>query len=144
MRVHRNATPEQQGHASLGAALLKDATRILNAALILREEEHGHAVIALSGQDLTALLRLFAEKMMRHLEEDAGAVAGVLLQARAATVLQINEYRKSIIQNLMALLSMKISERANAARVVFKLRTIQSLMVLVSGFSLLLHRLPPR
>ena len=81
---------------------------------------------------------------MRHLEEDAGAVAGILLQARAATVLQVDEHRKSIIQNLVALLSMKISERANAARIVFKLRTIQSLMVLVSGFSLLLHRLPPR
>ena len=82
--------------------------------------------------------------MMRHLEEDAGTVAGVFLQTRAATVLQINEYRERIVQNLMALLSMKISERANAACVVFELRTIQSLMVLVSGISLLLHRLPPR
>ena len=57
----------------------------------MREEEHGHAVVALVGQELALLLRLLAEEAVRDLEEHAGAVAGVALQAGAAAVLQVDQ-----------------------------------------------------
>ena len=62
VRVDRHLAPKEQRHASLGAALLKHATGILYALVVLREEQHGHAIVALCRQNLAAFLSLFAEK----------------------------------------------------------------------------------
>ena len=80
MRIDRHLAPKEQRHAGLGTALLKHAAGILYALVVLREEQHGHAIVALCRQNLAALLSLFTEKVMRNLEQDAGAVAGVLLE----------------------------------------------------------------
>lgn len=85
----RHLAPKEQRHAGLGAALLKHATGILYALVVLRKEQHGHAIVALCRQNLAALLSLFAKKVMRNLEQDTGTVAGVLLESRAAAVLQV-------------------------------------------------------
>ena len=90
VRIDRHLAPKEQRNAGFGAALLKHAAGILYALLVLREEQHGHAIVALCRQNLAALLSLFAEKVMRNLEQDAGAVAGVLLESRAAAVLQVD------------------------------------------------------
>ncbi len=151
VRINRHAAPEKKRHASLGTALFKHTASIGYAKLILREEEHGHTIVALGRQNLAALLCLFTEEVMRNLEQDTCTVARVLLQARTTTVFKIHQNRKRIVQNLVTLLTVQICERANAARVVFKLRTIQpsrrgvcTCLRRVCGHGLLLHRVPPR
>ena len=47
VRVDRNLAPKEQRHAGLGAAFLKHAAGILYALVVLREEQHGHAIVAL-------------------------------------------------------------------------------------------------
>ena len=91
VRIDGYLAPKEQRYAGLGAALLKHATGILYALVVLREEQHGHAIVALCRQNLAALLGLFTEKVMRNLEQDAGAVAGVLLESRATAVLQVDQ-----------------------------------------------------
>ena len=139
VRVDRHLAPKEQRHAGLGAALLKHATGILYALVVLREEQHGHAIVALCRQNLAALLSLFAEKVMRNLKQDAGAVAGVLLESRAAAVLQVDQNGQRIVQNLVMALAVDIGKRADATCIVVEFGAIKAL--LLSGICL--HRDPP-
>ena len=139
MRVDGHLAPKEQRHAGLGAALLKHAAGILYALVVLREEQHGHAIVALCRQNLTALLSLFTEKVMRNLEQDASAVAGVLLESRAAAVLQVDQNGQCIVQNLVMALTVDIGKRADATCIVVEFGAIKAL--LLSGICL--HRDPP-
>ena len=101
MRVDGHLSPEEQGHALLGAALLEDAACHLRALRVLREEDHGHAVLALVGEQVAVLLSLLAEEAVRNLEQDAGAVAGVSLQALTAAVLEVHKERERVVEQLV-------------------------------------------
>ena len=139
VRIDRHLTPKEQRHAGLGATLLKHAAGILYALVVLREEQHGHAIVALCRQNLAALLGLFSKKVMRNLEQDAGAVAGVLLESRAAAVLQVDQNGQRIVQNLVMALTVDIGKRADATCIVVEFGAIKAL--LLSGICL--HRDPP-
>ena len=139
VRVDRHLAPKEQRHASLGAALLKHAAGILYALLVLREEQHGHAIVALCRQNLATLLSLFTEKVMRNLEQDASAVASVLLESCAAAVLQVDQNGQRIVQNLVMALTVDIGKRADATCIVIEFGAIKAL--LLSGICL--HRDPP-
>ena len=139
VRVDRHLAPKEQRHAGLGAALLKHAAGILYALVVLREEQHGHAIVALCRQNLAALLGLFTEKVMRNLEQDASAVAGVLLESRAAAVLQVDQNGQCVVQNLVMSLTVDIGKRADATCIVVEFGAIKAL--LLSGICL--HRDPP-
>ena len=139
MRIDRHLAPKEQRHAGLSAALLKHAMGILYAPVVLWEEQHGHAIVALCRQNLAALLSLFTEKVMRNLEQDASAVAGVLLESRAAAVLQVDQNGQRIVQNLVMALTVDIGKRADATCVVVEFGAIKAL--LLSGICL--HRDPP-
>ena len=127
VRVDGHLAPEQQGHALLRAAVLEHAARVAVALRVLREEQHGDAVVALCGQDVPLALRLPAEQAMRDLEQHAGAVARVLLQALAAAVLQVHEHRERVVQHRVRALAAKARQRADAACVVLVLRSVQPL-----------------
>ena len=127
VRVHGHLSPEHEGHVGRGAALLEDAARVGDAlGVVVREEEHGHAVVALVGQELALLLRLLAEEAVRDLEEHAGAVAGVALQAGAAAVLQVDQDGKRVVQGLVAALALEVRDGADAAGVVLVLAAVQA------------------
>ncbi len=127
MRVNGHLAPEQQGHALLGASVLEHAARVAVALGVLREEQHGDAVVALGRQDVPLALRLPAEQAVRDLEQHAGAVARVLLQALAAAVLQVHEHRERVVQHRVRALAAKARQRADAACVVLVLRSVQPL-----------------
>ena len=139
VRVDRHLAPKEQRYAGLGAALLKHAAGILYALVVLREEQHGHAIVALCRQNLAAFLSLFSEKVMRDLEQDTGAVAGVLLESRASAVLQVDQNGQRIVQNLVMALTVDIGKRADATCIVVEFGAIKAL--LLSGICL--HRDPP-
>ncbi len=128
MRVDRHLAPKEQRHTGLGAAFLKDAASVLYALVVLRKEQHGDAVVALLRQNLPALLRLLAKEVVRNLEQDAGAVAGVALKAGAASMLEVHQDGKRVIQNLMVTLAVNIGQGADTARVVVELRAVKALL----------------
>ena len=125
VRVDGDFAPEEQRQAALSAAFLEQALCDLDAAFVLREEQHGDAVVAFVGQQVAAFLGLLAEEVVRHLEQDAGAVAGVALQARATTMLKVDENRQGVVNHLMRTDALEVSQRADAARVMLELRTIE-------------------
>ena len=79
MRINRYIAPEQQRHSAARASLFEDSDGACHPLIVAREEQHGHAVIALCGKDVTALLSFLAKEPMRHLEQDAGTITRVLL-----------------------------------------------------------------
>ena len=92
----------------------------------MREEEHGHAVIALVGQQLAFLLGFLAEEAVRDLEQHAGTVAGVALQAGAAAMFEVHEHGKRVVEHGVAALALQMGKRADAARVMFVTGSVQA------------------
>ena len=126
VRVNGDLAPEEHGNAASRATVLEDAPRIAHALFILREEEHGHGVASLIGKDVAALLSLLAEEVVRHLEEDARTVAGVLLEARAPAMLEVHEHRERVVEHLVRPLSRDTRQRTDAACIVLELRAIKA------------------
>ena len=127
MRVDGHLAPEHQRDAALRAPLLERALRVAHArGVVVREEEHGHAVIALVGQQLALLLGLLAEETMRNLEQHAGTVAGIALQAGAATVLKVHEHGKRVVEHGVASLPLQVGQGADAACIVLITGSVQA------------------
>ena len=127
VRVDRHLAPEHQRDAALRAPLLERALRVAHArGVVVREEEHGHAVIALVGQQLAFLLGFLTEEAVRNLEQHAGAVAGVALQTGAAAMFEVHEHGKRVVEHGMAALPLQVGQRADAARVVFVTGSVQA------------------
>ena len=87
--VHGHLAPKEHGQPHVVAALLKELAGLGKELGVAGEEQHGHAVVALVGQEAPALLGLLAEEPVGRLEEDARAVARVGLQAGAPAVVHV-------------------------------------------------------
>ena len=127
MRVHGDLAPEHERDAALRAAALEDLARRRHAGrVVVRKEQHGHAVVSLVGQELPLLLRLLAEEAVRHLEEHARAVSGVALEALSAAMLQVHEHRQRVVERLVAALSVQVRDGADAAGVMLEALAIKT------------------
>ena len=62
---------------------------------------------------------------MRHLEQDAGAIAGVALEALATAVLEVHEHRERVLKQLMRLRAAEVGKCADAAGVMLELLAIE-------------------
>ena len=87
--VHGHLAPKEHGQPHVVAALLKELAGLGKELGVAGEEQHGHAVVALVGQEAPALLGLLAEEPVGRLEEDARAVTRVGLQAGAPAVVHV-------------------------------------------------------
>ena len=64
---------------------------------------------------------------MRHLDEDARAVAGVRLAAARAAMIEIHQNLQGVAHELMRLLALHVDDKAQAAGVVLELRIVKPL-----------------
>ena len=64
------------------------------------------------------------EELVRCLDHDAGAVAGIVLAAAGATVFHVFQDRQRIGDDLVGFVALDICHEANATRIVFKFRGI--------------------
>ena len=95
---------------------------------VRREIDHAHAVLSDVRQFDVRLLRLRDEKLMRHLNENARAIAGVDLAATRAAMIEIHQDLQALLDEIMRLLALDVGDEADAAGVLFKLRIIQALL----------------
>ena len=87
-----------------------------------------HAVLAGGGQvDAEPCGRPPAKKRVRHLQEDAGAVAGVLLAAAGAAVLEVQQDLDRLLDDLVRLAALEVDDEADAAGVVLVARIVEAL-----------------
>ncbi len=131
--VGRHGTPEEQGNPLCGAAILEDALGNLEAFGILGEEEHRDAVVALIRQEVPIALGLAAEEAMRDLEQDARTVAGVVLEALAASMLEVHKDAQRVIYHLVGTLALEVGQGSNAAGIMFKFGAVEPLRSIIAA-----------
>lgn len=78
-----------------------------------------------SGEYAAALLRLFAKEAMRYLDEDARAIARVGLEANTTAMLEIDENRKRVVDDLMRAHALEVCQRPDTARIMLELAAVQ-------------------
>ena len=79
---------------------LEDALAMMPVGLVLRHVNHRHAVTAGRRQRETEFLRDLAEELVRELEQDARAVAGVGFAAACAAMVEVDEVKPSLLRIL--------------------------------------------
>ncbi len=95
----------------------------LVAGCFLAWEEHQSGAVAALGRQLHAeLLRLGAEESVRHLNQDAGAVAGVDLAAAGAAVQQIDQELERVPNDRMRTLPLDVHDKPDATGVMLVVR----------------------
>ncbi len=67
-----------------------------------------------------------AKKLVRHLHQNAGAIAGERIATAGAAVRQIDQNFEPLPHNLMALLAMHVNDETHAAGIVLEGRIVQT------------------
>ena len=93
----------------------------------LRQEDHADRVFAGFRQLEAQGFRFAAEKTVRELDQDAGAVTGQRIGADRAAVVQIDENLDALANDLMRLAVLDIGDKADTAAVMFVLWVVQAL-----------------
>ena len=70
---------------------------------------------------------------MRGLEEDAGAVAGIVFAAAGATVVEVDEDLERLTDDVMRFAALNVNQETNAAGVMFELWVVEALFARCNG-----------
>ena len=74
---------------------------------------------------MTAFLGFLAEEAVWDLEQNAGAVARVLLEPDAAAMLEVHEHRKRIVDHLVRSAALQMGQSSDAARIMLEFGTVE-------------------
>ncbi len=136
--VSRHVAPTEQ-HLPLGADrafdfLLAGEPR----GRLLRQEQHADAVFAERRQSHALLGHLCAEKLVGHLEQNAGAITGKRVRAHCAAMVEVLQDLQSLLDDLVGLRTLDVCDETDATGVVFVLGIVQAL----AGGKIFVHGRP--
>ena len=97
--------------------------------LVLRQEAHGHGVVAGLRQVDALLLRPVAQQAVGDLDQAAGAVAHQRVGADGAAVVEVDQDGKPLAHDGMALPALDVGHEADAAGVVLVARVVKPLFL---------------
>ena len=117
----RDVAPAQEMQTFVRDHLLEQAEAFDAADLVLREEDHAHAVAALASQVDAGLGGHVGEEAVGDLDRQAGAVTGVLLRAGCAAVLKVDQDGQGVTNDRMRRAAGDVHDKAEAARIVLEL-----------------------
>ena len=118
--------PAKEGQALLLADDLEQLLRLIAGQLLLREEEHTHAVFPFAAQSNSGLRSRLRKEFVSDLKQNADTVAGFALGVLTGPVFQMLHDLQGIVKGLVALSSLDVHHRADAAVVVLEPWVIQS------------------
>ena len=111
----------------LSVGTVRQPRKTWPSVAVAREVDEAGAVLAGLGQGDARRLGDFGEKLMRHLDENAGAVTGVGFAAGGATVIEIREHLKGVGDDLVRFAALHIDDEADAAGVMLEGGVVKSL-----------------
>jgi len=107
--------------------LLEEAVDSRLPGLAGREEDHAHPIAAGGRQLDPELVAFLGEEGVRRLQEDAGAVAGVLLGAGSAAVLEVEQHLERFHHDVVRRAALDVGDESEATGVVLECRVVESL-----------------
>src|SRR5579883_289176 len=128
-RIDRHGSPAQYALPFFLHHTLEGSFADMPSALVGRQEYHAGPVSAWVREFDADLGAFLAKKCVRHLDEDAGAVAGVFLAAAGAAMLQILENLQRIADDVVRLTVLQVDDEADAAGIVFVARVVETLRI---------------
>ena len=126
VRVDGHLAPCQKFEALFAGHQLKQLHGLGPQVLVLREEEHTHAVFPLVAEGDVPLVGDLGEELVADLEHDAHAVAGLALGVLTGAVLQPLHDGERVAHGLVALAALDVHHSADAAGVVLKLWVVKA------------------
>ncbi len=126
--IDRHSSPAENGLSLFAHHTFKRPFANLPAAFVGRQEDHADAVLTRSGQRDAELGAFLLEEAVRHLHENARAVAGVLLATTGAAMFQVVQNLQRIADDAVRLAVFEIDHETDAAGVVFVARIVQALL----------------
>ena len=100
----------------------------LALALRRRQEHVARGIVALRGQFDPSLRRDGREEFVRHLDEDAGTVAGERIGAGGAAMREVFEQLEPLPHDLVALPAVHVDDKPHAAGVVLVGGVVEALL----------------
>jgi hypothetical protein len=124
----RDGAPAEYLESFLLGEFDEDGFGLRTDRLVGGEVEHAHAVVTRLGQGRDAGRRTdLGEEGVRHLDQDAGAVAGVGLAAAGAAVVQVHQDGERLLDDVMRTLALHLADESDATGIVLELRIVKTL-----------------
>ncbi len=125
--VGRHRAPSEQRLPLLGNDAGDDVLDGGALGGIARQKDQAGAVVA-GGREGEAEFGLpGTEEAVRHLDEDAGAVARIGLRPAGAAVFEVAQQAQALLDDVVRLASAEVDHKADAAGVLLVLRVVKSL-----------------
>ena len=122
----RHLAPAEQRQSFLRHLLGVDVQDDLPPFRIVRHEQIADCVFAGRGQGEAELACLLGEKLVRHLHQDAGAIAHARVGADRAAVLEVAEDLQTVLDDLVRLAAFDVGDEADAAGVLVECGIVES------------------
>ena len=125
--VGRHVAPADHGLAFLGHDLLEMLDDVVAGCFVARQEAHRHGVAPGGGQRDAVYPSPVVQQGVRHLDQDAGAVADQRISPDRAAVVQVLQDLQTLGDDVMRFSALDVHHEANAARVVLVLGIVKAL-----------------
>jgi hypothetical protein len=125
--VGGHLAPAEEADALLRQHALEHADAGLPAGRVLRQEHHADAVGPGAGEPDAGLGRGPLQEGVGDLGEEAGAVAGVLLRARGAAMLEVHEHPQGVAHDGVRLAALDVADESEPAGVVLVPGVVEAL-----------------
>ena len=125
--VDRRVAPAEHGETFFADDALDDAFALQALVRLHRQEHHADAVLAGRRQREAELGALAREELVRDLDQDAGAVAGLRIAAAGAAVRQVDQDLDALDDDVVRFVTLDVGDEADAAGVVFSARVVETL-----------------
>ena len=94
---------------------------------IARKKDQAGAVVAGGREGEPEFALPGSEEAVRHLDEDARAVAGVGLRSARTAVFEVAQQAQALLDDVVRLASTEVDDKTDTARVLLVLRVVKSL-----------------
>ncbi len=125
--VGRHVAPAENALSFRRNELVERGDGLRPALLVARQKDEADRIGAGFGQIEPQRRRFLTNEPVRHLDQDAGAVAGEHVRSGRSAVAQIRQDLKALLDDLVTLAVLYIGHEADAAGVVLVARIVETL-----------------
>ena len=117
--VGRHVAPAENLHSVPRGERRVDVHDLRSPGRIVRHEQHADGVVARRRQREAKLDRFLGEELVRRLQQNAGAIAGPRIGADRTAVLEIEQDRQGVFDELVRFAPLDVGNEADAAGILF-------------------------